>query len=229
MKVIGIIGGATSESTLEYYRYITESYIERFDNYGYPKILINSVSFEEFFQCMKNDNFHKLNSLIASEGKLLENAGADFIIVACNTFHLFLDKLRNEISIPILSIIDSVKAEIEKDKLENVLLLGTKHTMDFNLFGKEYKDTNIDVVVPDKKDKDIINEIVYDELPRGIIKNKSKEKILKIIKKFQEKGTEGIILGCTELPLIIKKEDTPLKIYDTTYIHSIAALKYAIE
>lgn len=229
MKVIGIIGGATSESTLEYYRYITESYIEKFDNYGYPKILINSVSFEEFFQCMKNDDFNKLNSLIASEGKLLENAGADFIIVACNTFHLFLEKLRNEISIPILSIIDSVKAEIERDKLEKVLLLGTKHTMDFNLFGKEYKDANIEVTVPDKKDKDIINEIIYDELPRGIIKKKSKEKILNIIKKFQKKGTEGIILGCTELPLIIKKEDTPLKIYDTTYIHSIAALKCAIE
>jgi aspartate racemase len=228
VKVIGIIGGATSESTLEYYRYITESYIKKFENYGYPKILINSVSFEEFFQCMKNDDFNKLNSLIASEGKLLENAGADFIIVACNTFHLFLEKLRNEISIPILSIIDSVKAEIEKDKLENVLLLGTKHTMDFNLFGKEYKDTNIEVAVPNKKDKDIINEIIYDELPRGIIKKNSKEKILKIIKKFQEKGTEGIILGCTELPLIIKKEYTPLKIYDTAYIHSIAALKYAI-
>ncbi len=229
MKVIGIIGGASSESTLEYYRYITESYIEKFDNYGYPKILIDSVSFEEFFQCMKNGDFNRLNSLIADEGKLLENAGADFIIVACNTFHLFLEKLRNKISIPILSIIDSVKVEIEKDKLENVLLLGTKHTMDFNLFGKEYKDTNIKVVVPDKTDKDIINEIIYDELPKGIIKKKSKEKILNIIKKFQEKGTEGIILGCTELPLIIKKEDTPLKTYDTTYIHSIAALKYAIE
>lgn len=229
MKTIGILGGATSESTLMYYKYITEGYIKKYNDYGYPKILINSVSFEKFFQCFKTNDFTKLNELIAEEGAVLERAGADFIMIACNTFHLFIDKLMNEIKIPFLNIVDSVKREIIKDKAKKVVLLGTKHTMDFNMYGEELIKNGIEVITPEEKDKETINEIIYEELPKGIIKEESKIKALNIIDKLKKRDIEGVILGCTELPLLIKNEDTPLKIYDSTYIHSIDALNLSLE
>ncbi len=170
-----------------------------------------------------------MNELIAEEGAVLERAGADFIIIACNTFHLFINIFLKELKVPFLSIIDSVKKEIINDKVKKVALLGTKHTMDFNMYGEELIKNDIEVITPEENDKDIINEIIYEELPKGIIKEKSKIKALNIIKKLSDQNAEGIILGCTELPLLIKREDTDLKIYDSTYIHSIDALNFSIE
>ena len=228
MKTIGIIGGASAESTVDYYKYITEEYVKKYGDFAYPQIIINSVSFQQYVDLMKKSDFEKLNDLLLKEGFRLQNSGADFIIVATNTFHLFLKKLMNQISIPILSIIDSVKKEIQRDKIKKVVLLGTEHTMNYNLYGAEYKGNDIEVIVPDPGDRKIIDRIIFEELTKGLVKEKSKKEFLRIIEKMKERGARGVILGCTEIPMIVKKEDTDLSVYDTTYIHAMDALNYSL-
>ena len=228
MKKIGIIGGASAESTVDYYKYLTGGYVKKYGDFAYPQIIINSVSFQQYVDLMKKSDFEKLNDLLLEEGFRLQKSGADFIIVATNTFHLFIKKLKNQISIPILSIIDSVRKEIQRDKIKKVVLLGTEHTMNYNLYGAEYKGNDIEVIVPEPADRKIIDRIIFEELTKGLVKDESKREFLRIIEKMKEKGAQGVILGCTEIPMIVKKEDTDLVVYDTTYIHAMDALNYSM-
>jgi aspartate racemase len=228
MKKIGIIGGASAESTIDYYKYITTEYIKKYGDYAYPQILINSISFQKYVDFMKKNDFYSLSELLLNEGLRLQNAGVDFIIIATNTFHLFIEELRGQLSIPILSIIDSVKKEIQKDNLKKVALLGTKLTMDFNLYGKKCKENNIDVLVPDEADKKSIDKIIFNELTKGLVKNESKKVFINIINKMKSMGAQGVILGCTEIPMLIKDNDTELNVYDTTFIHAMDALNYSL-
>jgi len=229
MKKIGIIGGASAESTIDYYKYITTEYIKKYGDYAYPQILINSISFQKYVDFMKKNDFYSLSELLLNEGLRLQNAGADFIIIATNTFHLFIEELRGQLSIPILSIIDSVKKKIQKDNLKKVALLGTKLTMDFNLYGEKCRDNNIDVLVPDETDKKCIDKIIFNELTRGLVKNESKKVFINIIDKMKSMGAQGVILGCTEIPMLIKDNDTELNVYDTTFIHAMDALNYSLD
>ncbi|MDK2950480.1 MAG: aspartate racemase [Kosmotogales bacterium] len=228
MKKIGIIGGASAESTIDYYKYITTEYIKKYGDYAYPQILINSISFQKYVDFMKKNDFYSLSELLLNEGLRLQNAGADFIIIATNTFHLFIEELRGQLSIPILSIIDSVKKEIQKDNLKKVALLGTKLTMDFNLYGEKCKENNIDVLVPDEADKKSIDKIIFNELTKGLVKSESKKVFINIIDKMKSMGAQGVILGCTEIPMLIKNNDTDLNVYDTTFIHAMDALNYSL-
>jgi aspartate racemase len=228
MKKIGIIGGASAESTIDYYKCITTEYIKKYGDYAYPQILINSISFQEYVDFMKKNDFYSLSELLLNEGLRLQNAGADFIIIATNTFHLFIEELRGQLSIPILSIIDSVKNKIQKDNLKKVALLGTKLTMDFNLYGEKCKENNIDVLVPDEIDKKSIDKIIFNELTRGLVKNESKKVFINIINKMKSMGAQGVILGCTEIPMLIKDSDTELNVYNTTFIHAMDALNYSL-
>lgn len=228
MKKIGIIGGASAESTIDYYKYITTEYIKKYGDYAYPQILINSISFQKYVDFMKKNDFYSLSELLLNEGLRLQNAGVDFIIIATNTFHLFIEELRGQLSIPILSIIDSVKKEIQKDNLKKVALLGTKLTMDFNLYGEKCKENNIDVLVPDEADKKSIDKIIFNELTKGLVKNESKKVFINIIDKMKSIGAQGVILGCTEIPMLIKNSDTELNVYDTTFIHAMDALNYSL-
>lgn len=224
MKTIGILGGLGPESTISYYAYITRMYYERNNNYAYPNIIISSPSFQEFI-----DAEYELPEKVKETVENMQKAGADFIIAACNSIHVVYDEVADDISIPWLSIMDVVAEEIKKANITKIGLLGTIFTMGKGFFQKALVKHGIETITPDVDDQNRINRIIYDELVRGVVKQKSRQFTLECIDKLVNRGAEGIILGCTELPFLVRQEDTNVKLFDTTKIHSKKALELALE
>jgi aspartate racemase len=226
-KKIGILGGVSPESTAIYYEYITREYTRRYGDYGYPEMIIYSVSFQEFVDWQYKERWDLIAEKMIAAFRVLEKAGADFGLIAANTLHIVFDKVQREISIPLINIIEATAEAVKKEGIETVGLLGTIFTMskDFYKAGLEAK--GIATLVPDSKDQKFVNKVIYEELIRGLVKTESKEGYVKIVKRLKEKGAEGIILGCTEIPALIKEKDCGVRLYDTTRIHSEKALNYA--
>ncbi len=227
MKNIGIIGGLSPESTILYYKTIINEYRRKFKNENYPNIIIYSVNFGYFTQLIEENRLEEAANLLIEAGKSLEKAGANFIIISANTPHMLLNYITPKINIPIISIIDSLAEELKKDKVKKVGLLGTKFTLTKQFYTKGLEKHNIKTIIPEPNDINIVNKIIYEELVKGIIREESKNKLIKIIKKLIEMGAEGIALACTELPLLIKGKINNIKLYDTAKIHAIKALEYA--
>jgi len=227
-KKIGILGGLSPESTSTYYQYITREYTKRYGDYGYPEIIIYSVNFQEFVDWQGQDRWDLAADKMIEAFRRLEKAGADFGLIASNTMHIVFDKVQREISIRLINIIEATAEAIKEEGAKKVGLLGTFFTMnkDFHKAGLETND--ITTFVPDRKDQEYVNSVIYEELTRGLVKPKFKEGYIKVVKKLKEKGAEGVILGCTEIPLLIKEKDCGVRLYDTTIIHAEKALKYAI-
>ena len=227
-KKIGILGGLSPESTATYYEYITREYTRRYGNYGYPEIIIYSVNFQEFVDWQNQGRWNLAAEKMIEVFKALEKAEADFGLIASNTMHMVFDKVQRKISIPLLNIIDATAEAIKKDGIKTVGLIGTIFTMkeDFYKTGLEIR--GIITLVPDRNDQEFVNSVIYEELTRGIIKPESREGCVKVVKKLKKKGAEGIVLGCTEIPLLIKERDCGVRLYDTTLIHAEKALNYAI-
>ena len=223
MKKIGILGGLGPESTIAYYEYITRKYYEKYGNYKYPEIIIYSLTFSEFIN-QGYETAGKVKEAILS----LHQAGADFVVAACNSVHIVYDKIANELPIPWISIIDAVAEEIQKEHLKRVSLLGTIFTMSKDFYRKGLLKQVIEAIVPDAEDQKKINEIIYKELVLKKIKNSSRKKVQGIIKKLSQQGAEGIVLACTELPFLISQKDAPLKVFDTGAIHAQKALDIAL-
>jgi len=224
MKKIGILGGLGPESTIAYYEYITRKYYEKYGNYRYPEIIIYSVSFEEFID-QEYEIADKVKNAIIS----LHQAGADFVVAACNSVHIVYDRIANELPIPWISIIDATAEEIQKEHLKKVGLLGTIFTMSKDFYKKGLLKRGIEAITPDGNDQKRINEIIYQELVVKKIKDSSRREMQEIIKKLGRKGAEGIVLACTELPFLITQNDTPLRIFNTTKIHGQRALNLALK
>ena len=229
MKTIGLIGGTTWHSTLDYYRIINETINEKLRAHHSAHLILYSVDFEEFVEKPK-ENWDVISGSFIKIAKKIENAGADFLIICANTMHKIADDIQDNIRIPLLHIADVTAEEVLKKNLNKIGFLGTKITMqeDFYIKRLNYK-FNINTIVPEKKDMEIINKIIFDELSYNIIKDTSKQKYIKIIDKLVSKGAQGIILGCTEIPLLIKNDDVEIPIFDTTYIHAKAAAEYALK
>jgi aspartate racemase len=227
-KKIGILGGLSPESTATYYEYITREYTRRYGNYGYPEIIIYSVNFQEFVDWQNQGRWNLAAEKMIEVFKALEKAEADFGLIASNTMHMVFDKVQRKISIPLLNIIDATAEAINKDGIKTVGLIGTIFTMkeDFYKTGLEIR--GITTLVPDRNDQGFVNSVIYEELTRGIIKPESREGYVKVVKKLKKKGAEGIVLGCTEIPLLINEKDCGARLYDTTLIHAEKALNYAI-
>jgi aspartate racemase len=227
-KKIGILGGLSPESTATYYEYITREYTRRYGNYGYPEIIIYSVNFQEFVDWQNQGRWNLAAEKMIEVFKALEKAEADFGLIASNTMHMVFDKVQRKISIPLLNIIDATAEAIKKDGIKTVGLIGTIFTMkeDFYKTGLEIR--GITTLVPDRNDQEFVNSVIYEELTRGIIKPESREEYVKVVKKLKKKGAEGIVLGCTEIPLLINEKDCGARLYDTTLIHAEKALNYAI-
>jgi len=227
MKTIGILGGMSWESTADYYKIINEYTNMRLGNLSSAKIVMYSFNFEIIENLQHNNQWEKLGEILGEAAVKLEKSGADVIVIATNTMHKVADIVEKSITVPLLHIADVTSEEIIKDGIKKVLLLGTKFTMKEEFYKERMKRKyGIEIVVPQEADIDKIHEIIYKELCKGVVSELSKKEILRIIEKinFEEK-IEGIILGCTELPMIIKKGDISLRVYNTTEIHS----KYAVE
>jgi aspartate racemase len=227
-KKIGILGGMSPESTAEYYQYITHAYTERFGDYGYPEVIIYSVSFQPYVDWPAQDRWDLVAQGLSEAAQKLEAAGADFIVIATNTMHLVFDKVQAGVTVPMLSLLDAVGDAILARGMNTVGLLGTKFTMEKTFYQDALARRGITVLVPDADDREYVNTVIYDELVAGQVRDESRAGFVTVINKLAERGAEGVILGCTEIPLLVSEEDAGMPLFDTTVIHAEAALNYAL-
>ena len=229
MKTIGIIGGLSWESTLVYYKIMNEYAKEKLGGYHSAKIILYSFDFSEVHFLQVKKEWEKLADVLIDVAKRLQKSGADFLVIASNTTHMFFNDIKKSISIPVLHIADATAATIKDKGLKRVGLLGTKLTMEKDFYIRRLESKHgIETIVPGKKDRDVINNIIFNELVLGRIKESSREKLIAIIESLVKRGAEGIILGCTEIPLLIKQKDVSVPIFNTTSIHAKAAVNYAL-
>lgn len=229
LKTIGLIGGMSWESTVTYYKIINETVKEKLGGLHSAKCILYSVDFQEIEECQSNGNWEKSGEILGEAAYNLEKAGADFIVICTNTMHKVVNQIKEKISIPILHIAEMTAEKILEKGLKNIALLGTKYTMEQDFYKSKLIEKGINVIIPDKNDIEIINEVIYDELCLGTINSDSKKKFLEIVDKLRNKGAEGIILGCTEIGLLIKNEDTDVPLFDTAIIHAEQAAIYSIK
>ncbi len=229
MKVIGLIGGMSWESTLTYYKIINATIKERLGGLHSAKCVLYSVDFQEIEECQANGDWKKSGEILGEAAYNLEKAGADFIVICTNTMHKVINQIKEKISIPILHIAEMTAEKILERKIKNIALLGTKYTMEQDFYKEKLIEKGINIIVPDKDGIKSINDIIYDELCLGIINPESKTKYLEIIKKLEKEGAEGVILGCTEIGMLVKEGDTDIPLFDTSVIHAEQAAIYSIE
>ncbi len=220
MKTIGLIGGMSHESTVEYYKIINEEINKRKKGLHSAKMLIESYDFDEIEKLQSKENWEELTKILTESAKKLEAAGANYIAIATNTMHICADEVQKQINIPLIHIAEAAGNYIKKKNFDTVLLMGTKYTMTKPFYKDKLKNEfNINVIIPDDIEQKTINNIIYDELCIGIIKESSRLELLKIINNYKLKGAKAVVLGCTELPNIIKEAD--IEIINTTKIHSL--------
>ena len=229
MKKIGLIGGITPESTILYYQILNRLNANQLGKIHSAELIINSFDFGQISQLVKQGKWDLLDKKMAETATNLENSGASCILICANTMHLCIDAVRKVVRIPVIHIADSTAKEIQKKGIQKVALLGTKYTMEKDFFRDILNEHSIETIIPDAEERDEIHRIIYDELAQGEFKKSSKESYLKIIDSLILNGAEGIILGCTEIPLLINQNDVSLPIFDTTKIHAAAAFKFATE
>ena len=229
LKTIGLIGGMSWESTVTYYKIINETVKEKLGGLHSAKCILYSVDFQEIEECQANGNWEKSGEILGEAANNLEKAGADFVVICTNTMHKVINQIKEKISIPILHIAEMTAEKILEKGLKNIALLGTKYTMEQDFYKSKLIEKGINVIIPDKNDIEIINKVIYDELCLGTINSNSKKKFLEIVDKLRSKGAEGIILGCTEIGLLIKNEDTDVPLFDTAIIHAEQAAIYSIK
>ncbi|MES5894376.1 MULTISPECIES: aspartate/glutamate racemase family protein [Bacillus cereus group] len=229
MKTIGLIGGMSWESTSEYYRILNEEIKSRLGGLHSAKCLINSVDFEEIERFQSNGDWDGAGEVLGNAAYSLQNGGADFIIICTNTMHKVVEKIKENINIPVLHIADTTAKEIKRKGIQTIGLLGTKYTMEQDFYKSRIEKNNIKVIVPLENNREKINEIIYTELCLGKITSQSREYYKTVIEELVQKGAQGIILGCTEIGLLIKQEDVSVPIFDTTFIHAIEAVNVALE
>lgn len=229
MKTIGLIGGMSWESTVTYYQIINETIKKELGGLHSAKILLYSVNFAEIEKCQADGDWEKSAEILSEAAINLEKAGADFIVICTNTMHKVAPQIQSKINIPIIHIAETTAHELKENSIKKVALLGTKYTMTQDFYKSKIKEAGIEVIVPDEKDIETVNNIIYNELCLGNILQTSKEKYIEIIEKLSKKGAEGVILGCTEIGLLINQKDTSLPVFDTTKIHAEKAALLSIK
>ena len=230
MKTIGMIGGVSWESSIEYYRILNETVKERLGGLHSAKCLMYSVEFQNVVDLMQAGDWEAISILMQQAASIVKTGGADFLVICSNTLNKTAYEIEKNIGIPVHSIADAAARKIHNMGMKKVGLLGTKYAME----GDYYKNTlqnkyGIEPIIPAEKDREILDNIIFKELCLGILKQSSKDIIKDIIRKLQLEGAEGIILGCTEIPLIIKQEDVSIPVFDTLRIHAVTAVELALE
>lgn len=229
MKTIGLIGGMSWESTITYYQILNETIKQELGGLHSAKILLYSVDFSEIEEYQANGEWDKSAEVLAEIAIKLEKAGADYIVICTNTMHKVVPEILKSVSIPIIHIAEATADELKAKGIKKVGLLGTRYTMTQDFYKSKLLDSGIDVVIPSEKGVEIVNDIIYKELCLGIVSEDSKRKYLMIIDELEKQGAQGVILGCTEIGLLIQQKDTRLPIFDTTQIHARKAALLALE
>jgi len=230
MKRIGILGGTTPESTVTYYRHITREYVRRFGDHGYPEILIYSVTFQRFIDWMRGGDWDALAEASVEGVRALCAAGAEIGLLATNTFHKVFEEVAAGVPIPLVSILDVVAARLEALDCRRAALLGTRFTMSSAFYPERLAASGIETVLPGPAEREEIDRIIFEELSRGQTTAASKAFILRMTERLiGEDSADGVILGCTELPLLVEPDDFPVPVLDTTVLHADAALEAALD
>jgi amino-acid racemase len=230
MKTIGLIGGMSWESSSEYYRIINEETKARLGPLHSAKCLMLSVDFAEIETLQREARWEEAARSMVAAARSLENGGADFIVLCTNTMHKAAGEIQANTHLPFLHIADATAEKVKAAGLHKVGLLGTRFTMEEAFYkDKLIQDHGLEVIIPDAQEREIVHRVIYDELVVGRIEATSKMKYVEIIQRMVEAGAEGIILGCTEIGLLIHAEDCPMPLFDTTRIHAEAAVDYALQ
>jgi len=229
MKRIGILGGTSPESTVSYYTRITREYTRRFENYAYPEILIYSVSFQEFVDWQKAGDWGAMATKMKDGFQRLAAAGAQIGLIAANTLHRVFDKVAAESPMPLVHIVDATALAIREKGISRVGLLGTRYTMQGEFYVERLAKHGITTLLPTLEEQGEIHRVIYEELTRGIVRPDSKAYYLAVIDGLAQQGAEGVILGCTEIPLLVQAKDTFLPTFDTAILHADAILDAALD
>jgi len=229
MKTIGLIGGMSWRSSLEYYKILNEIIQEKLGGWNSAKVIMNSLNFDEIDLEHQTKDWEKSDKILFDAVKNLEKAGVDFILLCANTAHTLFNEMQEKVKIPIIHIADATAEKIKLAKIKKIGLLGTKYTMQEDFYKGRLKDKHgLNVIVPPKKEMEIVaNEV--NNLCLGKTNPKAKQQFLDIINKLEKQGAEGIILGCTEIPLLIKQSDVKIPLFDTTMIHAEKAIEQALK
>ena len=229
MKTIGLIGGMSWESTVTYYEVVNEVVKERLGGLNSAKVLLYSVNFEEIEKRQASGDWDECAEILGTAAQNLEKAGADFIIICTNTMHKVAPQMQEMIHIPIIHIAEATAVELKKKEIKKVALLGTKYTMTQDFYRGKLVEAGLEVLIPDEAGVAMINDVIFNELCLGVLKEESKAAFVKEIEKLADQGAEGVILGCTEIGLLIKQEDVKIPVFDTTMIHATKAAEMALE
>jgi aspartate racemase len=229
MKTIGLIGGLSWESSIEYYRIINETIQSRLGGLHSAKSVMVSVDFAEIEILQRQGNWEEATQVMIATAQQVERGGADFMIICTNTMHKMFEEVQQNVSVPILHIADATAQLIKHSGMTRVGLLGTRFTMEENFYKGRLEDRHgLEVLVPEPTEREIVHNVIYDELVLGKIRGESKGRFLEIIENLVQKGAQGVILGCTEIGLLIKEKDCAVPLFDTTAIHALAAVDWAL-
>jgi len=230
MKTIGMIGGMSWESTVSYYQLVNELVKERLGGLHSAQVVLYSVDFADIEELQVTERWGEAGEALAGAARAVEAAGADFLILCTNTMHKVVDIIEAAVTIPLLHIADATAYEVQKAGVTTVGLLGTRFTMEQDFYrGRLEAQHGIRVLVPDERDRETVHRVIYDELCTGIINDTSRDQYRRIIGRLVEAGAQGVILGCTEIALLISQADSPIPLFDTTGIHARSAVDFALQ
>jgi aspartate racemase len=229
MMVIGLIGGMSWESTAHYYALLNKGANRRLGAHHAAKILLYSIDFDELATLQHAERWDEATALIVDAGKRLERGGADCVLICANTMHLSAPALQRAVNIPLLHVVDVTAAAIVKAGVKRVALLGTAFTMEKPFYADRLRGNfGLEVLIPEQPDRKVTHRIIFDELVHGIISPASKQTFREIIERLIRRGAQAVILGCTELMMIVEPQDSPVPLFDTTNLHCEAALDFAL-
>ena len=230
MKTIGLIGGMSWESTMEYYRVLNEATSEKLGGLHSAKCILYSVDFAEIDELQRADRWQEAAALMVKAGQSLQAVGADFLLICTNTMHKLYDELEARVDLPLLHIADATAAAVKARGIKRVGLLGTRFTMEHDFYRRRLIEKHgLDVLIPDQEDRDLVHNVIYSELCLGLVRPASRTNFIAVIERLVNAGAQGVILGCTEIELLVQEGDCRVPTFPTTRIHAEAAVEYALK
>jgi aspartate racemase len=228
MKTLGLIGGISWVSTIDYYKLINEGINEKIGGLNFSQCIIYSFNYADIKKNNDANDWDKTFSMLSAACEHLKNGGAEAIVLCANTMHLIAERIEEKVGLPVIHIATATATAIKDKNIKKVGLLGTKFTMELDFFTNKLTEQGIEAIIPGEEDRQFIHHSIFEELGRGIINEETKQRYLAIINILIEQGAEGIILGCTEIPLLIQPQDLPILVFDTARIHAAAAVDFAL-